>query len=213
MKIAVAFKGVHYMNGSHNWYIDFEKQVPNFKNCILHDLQSKGHDVDIFLSTYEYSSEKTELLKTLYSPARLNFIPYIENEERFSSQYRHYFNIFEIINEYQMQNCINYDLIIITRYDIEMNNPFSFYNYDYSTFNICFKQPGGDVDDCFWVFPAADLTSVYLTLHKMANDKVTLHKFEKYYPHAVKFLMSVEDYTIKPVYNLKRTVRDNIWQY
>ena len=213
MKIAICFKGVHYMNGSHNWFIDFEQQVQNFKDTILTPLKNQGHEVDIFLSTYKFSDEKTALLQTLYSPVDISFLDFYENEERYSAQYRHHLNLYRTILKYQSDNSVNYDSIITTRFDIEMNKPITSFDYDYSFFNINFKQPTGDVDDCFWIFPGCDLNLVISTLEQMNHDRVTLHKLEHYYPKQVRFLVSVQEYSARPFFNLKRSVRDNQWQY
>lgn len=213
MRVAICFKGVHFMNGSHNWYVDFEQQVPNFNEKILTPLKDQGHQVDIFLSTYHFSDEKTQRLQELYSPVSLCFIDFIENEERYTAQYRHHLNLYQNVLKYQADNSVQYDCVITTRFDIEMNKAITEFNYDYSTFNINFKQPTGDVDDCFWVFPAADLNLIISTLETMKNNHLTLHKFEQYYSKPIYFLVSVEEYSARPFFNLKRTVRDNQWQY
>jgi hypothetical protein len=213
MRIAICFKGVHYMNGSHNWYIDFEQQLQNFNDYILNPFKNQGHEVDIFLSTYHFSDEKTALLQKLYSPVCLSFLEFYENEERYSAQYRHHLNLYKNILKYQLDNSVNYDAVITTRFDIEMNKPITSFNYDYSFFNINFKQPSGDIDDCFWIFPACDLTLVVSILEQMNRDHVTLHKLEQYYPKQIHFLVSVEEYSARPFFNLKRSIRDNQWQY
>jgi hypothetical protein len=213
MRIAIGFKGVHYMNGRHNWYVDFEQQVQNFNDTILTPLKNQGHHVDIFLSSYFFSDEKTALLQKLYSPVSLSFLDFFENEERYSAQYRHHLNLYRNILKYQSDNSVTYDTVITTRFDIEMNKSILSFDYDYSFFNISFKQPCGDVEDCFWVFPGCDLDLVILTLEKMNIDRVTLHKLERYYPKQIRFLVTVEEYSAKPFFNLKRSVRDNQWQY
>jgi len=213
MRIAICFKGVHFMNGSHNWFINFEDQVQNFNEKILTPLKEQGHQVDIFLSTYKFSDEKTQRLQDLYSPVSLSFIDFIENEERYTAQYRHHLNLYQNIVKYQSDNSVQYDSIITTRYDIEMNKAITEFTYDYTTFNINFKQPTGDVDDCFWVFPASDLTLIISILETMKNSNVTLHKFEQYYSKPIYFLVGIDEYSARPFFNLKRSVRDNQWQY
>jgi hypothetical protein len=211
MKFAIGFKGVHYMNGEFNWKIDFEEQIQNFFEKIVNPLKQKGNTVDIFLSTYE--SPKSKRLYELYNPVDVSFLEFFPKEERYDAQYRHHINLYNNIIQYQIKNSVNYDFVITTRFDIEMNISIDEMNINFSMFNIMFKNDYDDAEDCLWFFPGEDLLLVTNSLERMKGDKQNLHKIERYYTKKINFLLSIKDYIAHPYINLKRTLRDFVWSH
>jgi hypothetical protein len=210
MHIAICIKGVHYMNGENNWYIDYEKQINNFYEMIVNPLKIDGNIIDIFLSTYQ--SNKLDNLKDSYKTNEVYIQEFNIDECRFDAQYKHHMTLYNNVKKYSLKNNIQYDLIITTRFDLEMNHHITKIQLKYDTFNISFKQPYGDADDCLWVFPGNDIDIVISALEHMRSENKQLHKIESYYTKKINFLVSVDYYSEHPIFNLKRTVRDNVYE-
>ena len=60
MRIALVFRGYHYMNIPNFIYSDFEENLENFKQNLFDAYREQGHIIEVFCMTY--NSEKLELM-------------------------------------------------------------------------------------------------------------------------------------------------------
>jgi hypothetical protein len=208
MKFAFCFKGVHFIQGIEGWKVDFENTIQNFYSSTVLPLESEGHSVDIFISTYD--TEKTNKMLELYKPKKTQFHVFNIRDERFDIQYLHIFTLYNLVKEYEKEKNIEYDIIVTTRFDVFLNRPFLNLNLDLSKMNIAYKQDYGDCDDCFWIFPRKELENIILSLKKMSAENKNLHQIEKYFPGTVHFVATLQEYSTNRFFTLVREARNNI---
>lgn len=210
MRVAICFRGVHYMNGEYEWTVNFEDQVQNFYDKIVNPLKNDGHTVDVFISTYK--SIKSDMLQDIYKPIKIFYSPFIYNQDRYDAQYNHHNILFNAVMEYEKENSFIYDRVIATRFDLEMNYSITELNVNDNMFNAMYKVDYGDVDETFWIFPGRDTAAVLWTLNLMRDKNQNTHQIEKNYPYKINFLRTLKEYVANPIYNLKRKNLNDRWQ-
>jgi len=132
MKYALALRGISYfknygnkgqlpkrMDGSNEPYeINFTWSWPFCKTNIIDPLIAEGHSVDIFFNTY--NSEKLEYFMNICNPVKSLIKDY--NNNILPGDYRHInkinYDTFNLIKQYQCEKQIEYDLIIMSRFDL-----------------------------------------------------------------------------------------------
>lgn len=211
MRIAICFRGVHYMNGENDWFIDFEKNVSVFFQNIVKPLQDRGDEVDIFISTYE--SEKLNKVYEIYNPVRLSLSPFLFNQDRYDAQYHHHNVLFNLVFDYEKEKNIRYDLVITMRFDLVMKISILDLPIRTDMFNAPYKLVwNGDVDETWWVLPRNDLELILSTLHSMHSRNMTTHKIEKQYPKPIHFWRTLEEFVAFEFYSLCRKNKNDRWE-
>jgi len=139
-KLAIVFFGFHYIKSYNNYnihnkntIIDFRHSVDNYKLFIFDFFFKLKYDIDIFFSTYS-SPINDELLKT-YQPKKYIFSTNII-QDRHLSRNRHFENGLLLVDQYQKEQNIKYDNILITRFDIFFKIPFHKTNLQLDKINL-----------------------------------------------------------------------------
>lgn len=149
MKYAVCFRGIHYLDSVKTYQsVDYNKSYDNNKEFLLDDLTA---EYDIFISTY-HSAKENEMLD-IYKPVSSIISDFNVDENNFKAQLVHHFNCGRMIIEYEEQNNMRYDMILITRFDYIFFRKFHEMNLDVSKFNFAMKHSSGNCDDNLWIFP------------------------------------------------------------
>ena len=159
MRFALCLKGVHsiqeYVSTGLTDNIK-RKSLDSFNNInkmIINNIKEDGHDIDIFISTYD--CDAGDYLINLYNPKKFykfeekNIIynrKYMDGVPLFESIANHTIKLLELCSE------SNYDYIIITRFDLLFTQLYKNFPVDYDKFNINCKHTSGNSDDNLWIF-------------------------------------------------------------
>jgi hypothetical protein len=180
MKIGISLAGVSYDDGSVYRHRNYEDSINQFYKYIINPLSEQGHDVKIYI--YTYDTLKTNDVLESYKPiSKSQFIN--QNEQ-----------ILITGTTVQGHNLINglrdmvgedLDLVIKSRFDIQFfKNPFEVYNWDFEKINFLWREPYREdlplLNDTFFTFPYSMLESVIqgildCELNPYDNCKVALH--------------------------------------
>ena len=159
-RMAICFFGIHYLECLNHWTgdkkrIDFRLYVDNFKEKVL-DYFSKYFEIDIFICTNR--SEFVKELLDIYQPKR-HIIVENQTNQIFSKNNK----VIKVLNcciNYQKDNDINYDNILLSRFDIFFEKEFN--NIDYRKLNIIsILECDHFICDNFYLFPQKYLISFY----------------------------------------------------
>lgn len=173
-KIALCFRGLH---------TEFPRSWDNINNYIINDLR-KTFDVDIFLNTYKTPLIDDILLKlnpvaVLYNPGRENIRGHLSMTTIIPLQI---IELCDLIKTYEINNNINYDYIIITRFDLIFNNEFSKYDINYDKINLeCMFVPDYNSGDNFILFKRQYLDLVNKSTKKCMECNDNSHQLYKYF--------------------------------
>ena len=149
MKYCICIRGMHY---SHKHIIiDYKKSSDNYKSKIFQPLIDDGHEIFIFLLTYE--SPVLNQLIDEYNPVLTHIIPLseIDNVDTWTRQKHWHLKSINMIQQYENDNSMQFDYIMNIRFDFLYTNILSNINND--KINIIFKHHSGNCDDNFFFFP------------------------------------------------------------
>ena len=191
MKYAICLRGISYReshqhnNGIPPFHIDFNDNIENFKHYFINALKEKGHDVDLYFSTY--SSIHLVDYYVALQPKRIKIRTFVDVPVgTVSSVYNGVLDSLQML----IDSNIHYDYIIITRFDIlwliDMSTLFLAPNA------ISIPSPG---DDNFIALSGDLLSDLYyhyqwLRSSNMLNHKYSITFFEK--GHRVHLVYKVE---------------------
>jgi hypothetical protein len=173
-KVALFFRGLT------NYFLESYENINSF---IIQDMK-KTFDVDIFLNTY-----KTDLHDTLID--KLHPVKILYNNMRTEAPMQYIIptqiiECCELVKNYEIENNINYDYIIITRFDLTFNNAYSEYNIDYNKINMeCMFVPndssGYNSGDNFFLFQRSYLDLIIDSVRNCLKEKSNSHQLFKYF--------------------------------
>jgi hypothetical protein len=180
MKIGISLTGVSYDDGSIYRYRNYEDSVKEFYKYVINPLREKGHDVKIYI--YTYDTIKTNDVLSAYKPIIKS--KFINQKEQIlipgTTVQGH-----NLINGLRDMIGEDLDLIIKARFDIQFfQNPFEVYNWDFEKINFLWREPYREdlplLNDTFFTFPYSMLESVIqgildCELNPYDNCKVALH--------------------------------------
>jgi len=150
MKYCICIRGAHYTYG--NTTVNYNASFENYKNIIFKPLLDQGHELFIFLLTYD-SPILNQLIDD-YKPASTYVVSTHEIDllntcARFKEWQSQSVNI---IHNYENKHSIVFDYIINTRFDLFFT-PLILSNINYKKINIIYKHDSGNCDDNFYLFP------------------------------------------------------------
>jgi len=207
MKVAVGLFGIHHINGLQHWMhwnllVDYKKCYENNKEFLYNDI-----DVDFYSSTY-FSEKAIELFDDYnFTSIKLqNINNKIEKEisNNWIKRNKRFKETIKLILDSEMQ----YDYVILTRYDVWFKeNPLKL-NVDYSKINVICKAKCGDndtiIDDNFYFMPYTKLEEFYNKIN-LIDEKIWSHEYNKYIDD-INYLIDGKYYSHEiPIYILLRT--------
>jgi hypothetical protein len=154
MKLALLLFGIsleinkHWQYGT-SYSVDYNNSYENYQKYIYEYFKNKGYDIDVYISTNILPENYKEDLFNKYKPVKCNFIETIEDDRHLSKNIK----IDDVVNL-----CINegreYDLILITRFDLLFKKDFANSNIQFDKFNIVSILENPDyICDNFYLFP------------------------------------------------------------
>jgi hypothetical protein len=152
MKLGLLFFGMS-KNEYHHWnkskyVIDYENSYENYKKFIFDFFESKGYEIDVYFTTNILSKEDQTKICKIYNPIACEFI---ENEENFIKSRN---NKLDHVIDLCIDSGIEYDLILITRFDLLFQKDFETSNIQFDLFNLVstLERPYLICDN-FYLFP------------------------------------------------------------
>ena len=161
-KIALLLFGISYMKTYNHWNkndysINYQNSTDNYEKFIFKFF--KNSDFDVFISTY--NNEKVDDLINYYKPKKYH----LENDFNINfntSRNRHFINSIKLCLEYSEANNINYQFVIITRFDLEFLIEFDKIFIDKRRINIVSELAHQNViSDNFYIIPFYKLIKFY----------------------------------------------------
>ena len=143
-----------YYHWSNKIYsIDYRNSYKNYKKFIFDYFEKKGYDIDIYFTTNLLKDDDKEIIYKYYKPVKCNFI---RNEiDRFVSKKK---KIVDVVN-LCLQNNQNYDLVLMTRFDLIFKKNFNKSNIQLDKFNlVSILEIKNSICDNFYLFPYKFLT-------------------------------------------------------
>ncbi len=185
-KLAILFFGIHYLKNYKHWMpewnptIDFRKSVDNYKEYIFEYFND--YDIDTFFSTYE--SEKLLELVDTYKPKSYKTAVLDNNGKNHTPQRNERFiEVLELAKQYETEQNFQYDLYLITRFDLNFILDFNKLKVATDRLNISYRTGCGEdknlVDDNFYIISQGNLDKL-ITIAKDIPKHIWFHKLHEY---------------------------------
>jgi len=139
--------------------VNYKKALDNIRKNIIEPLKSQ-HEVDIYLVTYE--NPKLTELATDFGACSVNFFNMAQN-----NQTSLVIKGLEIIRDTN----VRYDVIIITRFDVELKENINNMSIEWCKFNFTFRETASlwqvqrRIGDTFTIFPWNHLGTMLSSLY------------------------------------------------
>lgn len=178
-KAAILLFGISYLEQYSHWHrshthpyiIDYQHSYQNYQTHIFDYFKQMGYECDVFLATNE-SNKKEELVKD-YQPVRITFPENTGSSVR--SRNSKVTSVVESCLNYCTENNEEYDLVLLTRFDLWFKKDFQTANIQLDKLNLVSKLEKGDlICDNFYLFPGKVLQQFLVVLRK--NAKRSHHK-------------------------------------
>tara|TARA_B110001450_G_scaffold115712_1_gene109420 strand:+ start:5345 stop:5920 length:576 start_codon:yes stop_codon:yes gene_type:complete len=179
MKFAFCLRG--QARGEH-----FHKSFKNIEDYMINDLKEKN-DVDVFINTYKNIPDETQKLINKFNPLNCHYNDSnILNKNKFKNYpicsspiiSTQIIQCCKQIKEYEITNNVNYDYVIITRFDLTFNTHYKNYNIDYDKINMeCIfpDYPDKHSGDNFLLFHRKYLDLIIKCMEQSINLKNIKH--------------------------------------
>lgn len=200
MKVALILFGISYAENINHWTgkkykIDYEESINNYKKFIFEYFKNNNYEIDVFFSTY--NSNKSEKLISDYKPKAYYFfnkLQYKKNNKRLGRN-SNIKKAIKITLDYSEKNLINYDLCLITRYDLLFKKNFAESNIINDRLNIVsILEKTIHIDDNFYLMPFSMLKSFYNLINNLKID-YKYHKLRYPLENVFKINYILNEYT------------------
>ena len=179
-KIALLLFGISfYENYKHfsgrTLCINYKNSLDNYNEFIIDYYKNLGYEIDIFFSTNKHIYNDD--LITDYCPKDYYIRPINNINHHIISRNTHFLKSMDLCYNYSIKNNINYEFIIITRFDLSFKIPLNEVNIDYDILNIVSVLETPDVIcDNFYIFPLNKLSYI----REFINRRIALpaHRYK-----------------------------------
>lgn len=182
MKLAVLLFGISKQNHYKHWHpiidnrdfiIDYNYSYDNYKKYIFEYFENKGYEIDIYFCSNKLDENDSIDIIKKYNPVKHSFI---DNETNIHiSRNKKLDKVIDLC----LETNNNYDLILITRFDLIFRKNFNESNIILNKFNLVsiLDDPNGICDN-FYLFPYKYLESfskvvkknLFSNFHTIKND-------------------------------------------
>lgn len=175
MKLCLLLYGISYNDAYHNYYfdkdfiIDYRHSVENYKKTIYKYFRDLSYDIDVYFCT-NYSNEMihNSLIED-FDPTGFYFMKK-EMEESLpdytNNVIQKNFKIKTVL-ELVKDSGNEYDLCLLTRFDLFFNIPFSQVSFDFDKINlVSFLEKKNYLCDNFYVFPYRYLDEILVMVEE-----------------------------------------------
>lgn len=176
-KLALLFFGMSVNPEYRHWRIKknidvhWRNSYSNYKEFIFDFFEKKGYDIDVYFTTNTLNDkDKTELCKT-YNPIKCDFIDNHENKTISRN------NKMKKVVDLCLSTNINYDLVLITRFDLLFQKKFHESNIKFDKFNlVSILERPHLICDNFYLFPYKYLNAFSNMVNR--NQLIEFHKIK-----------------------------------
>ena len=161
MKCAILFFGMSYCEyekhkNKNKVQINYLLSYDNYKEYIFNFLHNNGYSIDVYFCTNTSCYFIQKKLVETYQPVKYSFIKNENNKELSRNK-----KIIEVI-ELCLNNNINYDIVLITRFDLLFKKSFEESNIKFDKFNlVSILERDHLICDNFYLFPFSKLNKFY----------------------------------------------------
>ena len=170
MRLGLLLFGVSLEINKHWQYgtlysLDYNNSYDNYQKYIFEYFTKKGYDIDVYISTNKFINDKdVNELTEKYKPVKCSFIE--DREDIVLSRNKKLESVIDL--------CINegneYDLILITRFDLLFQKDFANSNIDFDKINIVsVLEKSNLICDNFYLFPYKYLKPFKKIIKKCSN--------------------------------------------
>lgn len=170
MRLGLLLFGVSLEINKHWQYgtlysLDYNNSYDNYQKYIFEYFTKKGYDIDVYISTNKFINDKdVNELTEKYKPVKCSFIE--DREDIVLSRNKKLESVIDL--------CINegneYDLILITRFDLLFQKDFANSNIDFDKINIVsILEKSNLICDNFYLFPYKYLIPFKKIIKKCSN--------------------------------------------
>ena len=167
-KLALIFFGISYLN-TEKKLIDYRNSVENYKEIMFRYFKNLGYEIDIYLCTNELNENIKNELINIYKPKKYSFINNLE--DRLLSRN----NKIKFAVKSCIDSNIQYNTVLVVRFDLLFKKKFSESNIDLNKFNLVYSHQQYICDN-FYLFPYSKLLNFYNLLCKNNNIQSHLYK-------------------------------------
>ena len=154
MKLALLLFGISleinkYWQYGTLYSVDYNNSYENYQKYIFEYFKNKGYEIDVYISTNILPDINKQDLLNKYKPIKSNFIETIEEDRNLSENIK----MNDVVNLCITEG-IEYNLILITRFDLLFQKGFDSCNIGLDRFNIVniLEEPDYICDN-FYLFP------------------------------------------------------------
>lgn len=182
-KVALLLFGISYSEYKHwnrHWFknnlmIDYKYSYENYQKYIFKYFNNLNYDIDVFFCTNK-SSKQDEIIK-LYKPKSYMFIDNLDSNHL--SKNIKIKNVLELCINYSSYNNIDYENVIMSRFDLYFLDDFNKVNIDLNKFNfVSIMEKDNRICDNFYIFPFKIIkkflriinSKLDISLHFIYND-------------------------------------------
>lgn len=183
-KIAIGLFGIHYLKNFNHWcdwslLIDYKKTIQNNIDFFKYYQNTYENELTFFSSTY-FSEKLTELIDDFnFKSLQLNII---DNRKIYGNNYIQKNRRLKETIKLILDNNFEYDLIILTRFDILLEKKIYDFKLNLDKINILYEgewEGIHEIDDNFYVLSYNKLKYFYEQLEKI-DEKIKSHHFHHY---------------------------------
>lgn len=176
MRCALLLFGISFGSFQH-WHtkkyykVNYNDSYDNYQKYIYKYFYDKGYSIDVYFSTNISNNDEHKKIVKKYNPIKYSFI---ENEKnKYLSRNKKLLNVIELC----INNNVDYDLILITRFDLLFQKDFEKSNIKLDKFNLVSTlEKKYAICDNFYLFPFSKLKQFYKITKK--NIKKSFHKIK-----------------------------------
>lgn len=186
MKIAFCYKGTFNINYIVKYGVDnvilsnLKSNIDNNFEKIFDVFQKLNYIYDIFVSTYDIHEDMTKIISSNLNPKNIFLFPpnYNTQSNGFThlQQLIHLKKLTEMIILEEEKMNQEYDLLIFSRFDINMLKYFNELSINYESFNLTLKNEGGGCDDNFFIFPRNYLKHFIKSINNLYDENTIVHR-------------------------------------
>lgn len=153
MKLALLLFGLsksgeNYHGKNKSYVVDYEKSVENYKTHIYKYFEERGYEIDVYMATNPLSLSLENKLCQTYKPVDYCLVE--NGSNHYNSRNKKVKSVLEICINYERE----YDLVLMTRFDLMFQKDFNKSNIHLDKFNLVsiLEQPTYICDN-FYLFP------------------------------------------------------------
>jgi hypothetical protein len=151
-RMALCLFGISLLQFRHRsrelYHVNYQNSLVNYHTYIYQYFKEKGYLIDVYLSTNLLNENDKQKLLQIYQPIASSFH---ENEE----DYYHSRNIkLDSVLDLCLSSKIQYDMVLVTRFDLHFQKNFHESNIDFTKFNlVSILELPHLICDNFYLFP------------------------------------------------------------